>query len=66
VINNQEKIGFGKKNVIAVNCFLKAFDKTFFVNRFLFVFELPSLRNTQKRDKTKANRGETFPKFPEN
>jgi hypothetical protein len=31
----------------------------FFVKRFLCVFELPSLRNTRKRDKTKKNRGKT-------
>jgi hypothetical protein len=33
--------------------FVKAFRRHFFVKYFCYVFELPSLRNTRNRDKTK-------------
>jgi hypothetical protein len=39
--------------------FVKTFRHDFFVKRFCGVFELPPLRNTRKRDKTKKNRGNT-------
>jgi hypothetical protein len=44
---NREKVGLG-------------FSKRFFLqNVFFSVFELPSLRNTRNRDKTKKSRGKT-------
>jgi hypothetical protein len=49
VIKNREKIGFG----FLVEFFVKAFRHDFFVKCFCNVFELPSLKNTRKRDKTK-------------
>jgi hypothetical protein len=56
VINKTEK-----KSVLDFwsNFLSKFFDTMFFVKRFCVCFELPSLRNTRKRDKTKKNRGKT-------
>jgi hypothetical protein len=46
---NREKIGFG----CFVECFVKTFQHNCFAISFGSVFELPSLRNTRQRDKTK-------------
>ena len=46
---NREKIGFG----FLVEFFVKTFGHDFFCKTLYNVLELPSLRNTRKRDKTK-------------
>jgi hypothetical protein len=52
---NREKIGFG----FLVEFFVKPFRYYFFAKLFCSAFELPSLRNTRKRDKAKKSRGKT-------
>jgi hypothetical protein len=55
----REKIGFG----FLVEFFVKTFRHEFFVKRFWSAFELPSLRNTRKRDKTKQIEEKLTSKF---
>jgi hypothetical protein len=49
---NREKIGLG----FLVELFVKDFVTVFFANLFCSAFELPSQKNTRKRDKPKKNR----------
>jgi hypothetical protein len=59
VIKNRQKIGCG----FFVDSFVKTFRHVFFCKRFFSVFKLPSLRNTQKCDKTKKIEEKLTPKF---
>jgi hypothetical protein len=56
---NREKVGFG----FLVNFLLKLFDTIFLQNVFCSAFELPPLKNTRKRDKTKKVEKKLTSKF---